>query len=200
MKFVRPKYARRGKLPGSDDLSGYDTGNQTVRIGEDYAHLRGVTDKEKYEDLLATIRHEIGHFLDDQIGEDLGKNTFASYLGRLKGVIQDDIDRTRGDEALFQRLKDGFGLDGEFWEYILDTRVTDFFCAMTGGRLHSFAVKGHGEKYFAERPHRAHVEIFADFFSLYSTKGNDDKIDFLRKLYPDTIAELGKFIKLHGGV
>jgi len=154
--------------PGSNGAS-YHTGKSRVTIG----------DKIKSVNRPASLRHEIGHHLDNKMGTRIGERGFAySNSGAYKAALQKDVSNILGNAKQSTSLNKV--LNGS---KVGDASLSDLFDAASQGRVKGYFT--HGRSYYSGNPERIFGEPFANMTEIYGRSGRG-AWTFLQKNLPES--------------
>ena len=154
--------------PGTNGAS-YNAERLRVTIG----------DKLKSVNRSASLRHEIGHHLDNKMGPRIGSRGFAfSNTGDYKTALQNDVRNILGNAK--QNTSLNKILNGS---KVGDSSLSDLFDAATQGRVKGYFT--HGRGYYSGNPERIYGEPFANMTEIYGRSGRG-AWTFLQKNLPES--------------
>lgn len=183
----RTKMVLTEKLQLVMDEPHYNEGKQIIYMDEN---------EDDYE-YAETWKHEVGHFIDHQMGwishseqfaiaKDSDKEQFKGETG-IK-IVGDMLNELKNSPALDDRYMSDI-LSGLFYN---EPRIRTAI-EVTYERL-GVAMYGHEDKYWSgvDGPKKAiEGEIFADLFAIY-TENNPDTISFIEKWFPNITSDFKK--------
>jgi len=144
-----------------------------------------------------TWKHEVGHFIDHQMG-------WVSHSERFAVAKDLDIELLKSGTGIetvaemLKELKNSLALDDRYVSDILSGLFYDeprirTAIEVTYDRL-GVAMYNHEDKYWSGKdgPKKAvEGEIFADLFAIY-TENNTDTVNFIEKWFPNITSEFKK--------
>lgn len=155
------------------DWIGNGTGEYAADLKE--VHLNSYYDSNNPCEIGSTYYHEVGHALDDYLGDD---DSFLSEDMLFQEYLAQDISDH------ISHAKDATGLSGdELGEYLSQelqgnekSSVSDIYEAYTSGKIHGDW--GHGTEYWLKDKRRPSAEAFAHMVEAsFSNTGRDSTME-----------------------